>query len=43
MCCFPDMKLLRSGAPRYVPALLAMLLPVILVYSSIRTFHELAQ
>jgi signal transduction histidine kinase len=37
------MKLHRSLAPRYVPALLAMLLPVILVYSSVRTFYELDQ
>jgi two-component system sensor histidine kinase HydH len=37
------MKLHRSVASPYVPALLAILLPVILVYSSVRTFHELDQ
>ena len=37
------MILRRSLVPSYVPALLAMLLPVILVYSSVRTFHELDQ
>lgn len=37
------MKLRGSSAPRYVPALLAMLLPVILIYSSVRTFRELDQ
>ena len=35
------MKPDRRLAGRYVPALLAMLLPVILVYSSLRTFGEL--
>jgi two-component system sensor histidine kinase HydH len=37
------MKWYRSLAPRYVPAALAMLLPIILVYSSLRTFAELDQ
>jgi two-component system sensor histidine kinase HydH len=35
------MKLHRSLVPRYATALLAMLLPFILVYSSLRTFREL--
>ena len=37
------MKLPGILAPRYAPVLLAMLLPAILVFSSIRTFRELDQ
>ena len=40
---FLIMKLRGSWVPKYVPASLAMLVPVILVYSSVRTFHELDQ
>jgi two-component system sensor histidine kinase HydH len=37
------MKRGLRGLPGYTPAVLAMLLPVILLYSSVRTFYELDQ
>lgn len=37
------MELHRRLTPRYAAALLGMLLPVILVYSSVRTFREIEQ
>jgi signal transduction histidine kinase len=37
------MKLFARLSPRYAPAILAILVPAVLVYSSVRTFRELDQ